>query len=103
MLLAFDEQFRPVVVMAEAPHGTAPALAGKNVANPMAMILAGGAVLDAIGTPGAKLAKRAIHELSLKQSTKACARPTSVATRQRPNSPMRSFAGCGPSSTSGLC
>ena len=31
--------------MAEAAHGTAPALQGKNVANPMAMILAGAALL----------------------------------------------------------
>jgi len=62
LLLAFDEQFKPVVVMAEAPHGTAPALAGKNVANPMAMILAGGALFDSIETPGARLVSRAIHE-----------------------------------------
>ena len=33
------------VAMAEAPHGTAPALEGKDVANPMAMILAGAALL----------------------------------------------------------
>jgi isocitrate dehydrogenase (NAD+) len=32
--------------MAEAPHGTAPSLLGKNVANPMAMLLACAAVLD---------------------------------------------------------
>jgi isocitrate/isopropylmalate dehydrogenase len=32
--------------MAEAPHGTAPSLMGKNVANPMAMLLACAAVLD---------------------------------------------------------
>ena len=32
--------------MAEAPHGTAPSLMGKNVANPMAMLLASAAVLD---------------------------------------------------------
>ena len=31
--------------MAEAAHGTAPSLQGKNVANPMAMILAGAALL----------------------------------------------------------
>ena len=35
----------PARVMAEAAHGTAPALKGKNVANPMAMILAGAALL----------------------------------------------------------
>jgi len=46
LLLAFDEELRPTVVMAEAPHGTAPSLFGKNVANPMGMVLACAAVLD---------------------------------------------------------
>ena len=46
VLLALDEQLRPSVAMAEAPHGTAPSLQGKNVANPMAMLLALAAVLD---------------------------------------------------------
>jgi isocitrate dehydrogenase (NAD+) len=46
VLLALDAQLRPVVAMAEAPHGTAPSLLGKNVANPMAMLLACAAVLD---------------------------------------------------------
>jgi isocitrate/isopropylmalate dehydrogenase len=45
VLLAFDEEFRTQVAMAEAPHGTAPALQGKDIANPMAMLLACGAVL----------------------------------------------------------
>src|SRR5215510_12136147 len=35
----------PSAVMAEAAHGTAPALEGKDVANPMAMILAAAALL----------------------------------------------------------
>src|SRR6266571_3426964 len=39
-LLAFDAELGVSMVMTEAPHGTAPALRGKNVANPMAMILA---------------------------------------------------------------
>ena len=43
VLLAFDEDYEPRAVMAEAPHGTAPALLGKDIANPMAMILAGAA------------------------------------------------------------
>ena len=34
ILLAFDEDLQPATVMAEAPHGTAPRLHGKNVANP---------------------------------------------------------------------
>ena len=46
VLLALDDELLPTVAMAEAPHGTAPSLAGKNVANPMAMLLACAAVLD---------------------------------------------------------
>jgi 3-isopropylmalate dehydrogenase len=46
VLLALDDDLRPTVAMAEAPHGTAPSLAGKDVANPMAMLLALAAVLD---------------------------------------------------------
>jgi isocitrate/isopropylmalate dehydrogenase len=61
LLISFDEQWNPRVVMAEAPHGTAPALFGKNLANPMAMILAGASLLSAIGGQAA-LAGRAISE-----------------------------------------
>jgi isocitrate/isopropylmalate dehydrogenase len=46
VLLALDDDLEPIVAMAEAPHGTAPSLAGKNVANPMAMLLACAAVLE---------------------------------------------------------
>lgn len=46
VLLALDENLHPTVAMAEAPHGTAPSLEGKNVANPMAMLLAQAALLD---------------------------------------------------------
>src|SRR5690606_41033740 len=46
LLLALDDELRPAVVMAEAPHGTAPSLEGKDVANPMAMILAAAALLE---------------------------------------------------------
>ena len=45
VLLAFDDDYDDDVAMAEAPHGTAPALQGKDIANPMAMILACAAVL----------------------------------------------------------
>ncbi len=62
LLLAFDEDFHVNVVMAEAPHGTAPALYGKNIANPMAMILAGAALLRHIETQEAQRAARAIYE-----------------------------------------
>ena len=50
VLLALDEGLHPVVAMAEAPHGTAPSLEGKNVANPMAMLLAEAALLDQAAT-----------------------------------------------------
>ena len=46
--------------MAEAPHGTAPALQGKDIANPMAMILAAAAVLHYAGE--ARPPSRAIYE-----------------------------------------
>jgi isocitrate dehydrogenase (NAD+) len=49
VLLAFDERYETTVAMAEAPHGTAPALLGKDLANPLAMILACGAVLRHAG------------------------------------------------------
>jgi isocitrate/isopropylmalate dehydrogenase len=65
LLLALDDDFKPQVVMAEAPHGTAPNLFGKNVANPLAMILAGGALLNYIDTREAHLAARAIVESCL--------------------------------------
>jgi isocitrate/isopropylmalate dehydrogenase len=65
VLLAFDEDFEPRAVMSEAPHGTAPALKGKDIANPMAMILAAAAVLHyaaTLGEEGASTASRAIYE-----------------------------------------
>lgn len=68
VLLAFDDLLRPVVAMAEAPHGTAPGLVGRNVANPMAMLLACAAVLDHAGwrgQPGATEAGRAVRRATL--------------------------------------
>ena len=62
VLMSFDADLRPDVVMAEAPHGTAPRLFGKNVANPMAMILACGALLAHIEDRRAANASRAIYE-----------------------------------------
>jgi len=62
LVLAFDDKSLVKVVMTEAPHGTAPALEGKNIANPMAMILAGAAILSYVGNPRADLASRAIYE-----------------------------------------
>ncbi len=65
VLLAFDEHLQPSVVMAEAPHGTAPRLFGKNVANPLAMILAAGALLSYVDDRRAANASRAVYEASL--------------------------------------
>lgn len=65
MLLALDDDFKPKVVMAEAPHGTAPSLFGKNIANPMAMILAGAGVLGYHTDKHAQTVSRAIYESTL--------------------------------------
>jgi isocitrate dehydrogenase (NAD+) len=66
LLVAFDddEPERLTAVMAEAAHGTAPALLGKNIANPMAMILAAAAVLGYAGDEAQQPA-RAIREAAL--------------------------------------
>src|SRR5438132_2893106 len=65
LLVAFDEDFEPSAIMAEAAHGTAPSLEGKNVANPMAMILAGAALLAQGEAADAQRAGRAIREACL--------------------------------------
>jgi isocitrate/isopropylmalate dehydrogenase len=68
VLLAFDDDFAVDVAMAEAPHGTAPTLKGKDLANPMAMILAAAALLGYAGTrdvKGAERASRAMYEATL--------------------------------------
>jgi len=54
----------PRAVIAEAAHGTAPSLQGKNVANPLAMILAGAALLS-YADEDARRAGRAIREACL--------------------------------------
>jgi isocitrate dehydrogenase (NAD+) len=59
VLLALDGDLRVRVAMSEAPHGTAPALEGKDIANPMGMILAGAAVLHYAGEAGVEDAERA--------------------------------------------
>jgi isocitrate dehydrogenase (NAD+) len=65
LLLALDDEMNTKVVMAEAPHGTAPSLFGKNIANPLAMILAGASLLAHLKTKPAALASRAITEASM--------------------------------------
>ena len=62
LLVAFNDDYSPRALMAEAAHGTAPGLLGKNVANPMAMILAGAALLAHIDDAAAHAAGRAIRE-----------------------------------------
>ncbi|HVS47693.1 MAG TPA: isocitrate/isopropylmalate family dehydrogenase [Candidatus Dormibacteraeota bacterium] len=65
VLLAFDDAGAVTVAMTEAPHGTAPALQGKNVANPMAMILAVASLLGYMKSDGAHHASRVIYESAL--------------------------------------
>jgi isocitrate dehydrogenase (NAD+) len=63
LVLAIDSSASQVkTVMAEAPHGTAPALEGKDIANPMAMILALGALLSYSPGRATERASRAIYE-----------------------------------------
>jgi isocitrate dehydrogenase (NAD+) len=59
------QDLRPSIVMAEAPHGTAPRLHRKNVANPLAMILAGAAALSYVDAPRAAKASRGIYDAAL--------------------------------------
>jgi isocitrate dehydrogenase (NAD+) len=71
VLLSFDDEYDIDIAMAEAPHGTAPALQGKDLANPMAMILACGALLRYAGNSGpdgTAEASRAIYESVLEAS-----------------------------------
>ncbi len=63
VLLALDDHLNPTTAMAEAPHGTAPSLEGKNVANPMAMLLACAAVLEHAGIQGDERAVEASRAL----------------------------------------
>jgi isocitrate dehydrogenase (NAD+) len=66
MVISLDDQGEYVdCVMAEAPHGTAPALEGRNVANPMGMILAAAGLLSYMKEAELKLASRAIYESTL--------------------------------------
>jgi isocitrate dehydrogenase (NAD+) len=71
LLVAFGEDYAPTALMAEAAHGTAPALFGKDVANPMAMILAGAALLAHTDEAGQQ-AGRAIREACLEAVAEGC-------------------------------
>jgi isocitrate dehydrogenase (NAD+) len=66
LLVAFEaDDLLPTALMAEAAHGTAPSLHGKNVANPLAMILAAAALLVHTDDETAQRAGRAIREAAL--------------------------------------
>jgi isocitrate dehydrogenase (NAD+) len=76
VLLGLDEDQEVKVAMAEAPHGTAPALEGKDMANPMAMILSIAACLhyveQAEQLETAEKASRAIYEATLETVGSGC-------------------------------
>jgi isocitrate/isopropylmalate dehydrogenase len=68
VVLSLNDDLDTTVAMAEAPHGTAPSLEGKNVANPMAMLLACAAVLEHAGyrgNPGCTHASLVLREATL--------------------------------------
>ncbi len=66
LLIGFDASSHPTLFMAEAPHGTAPALQGRHVANPMAMILAVAALLEHAGDLDLVACGGAIREATLR-------------------------------------
>ena len=103
VLLGFDDAYNTTVAMAEAPHGTAPALLGKDVANPMAMILSCAAVLHYAATAGhadAERASRAIYE-SVLEATAAGVRTPDLGGRSTTEFTTDVLTGCAPRSTSG--
>ena len=90
VLLALDPSCSRRVAMAEAPHGTAPALEGKDLANPMAMILAGAAVLHYAGDArGGERHRGRSTRRCWTRSRPGSGRRTWAATPGPPSSPMR--------------
>lgn len=65
MVISVNDDGEVDCVMAEAPHGTAPTLEGRNVANPMAMILAAAGLFSFMKEDMAKRISRAIYEATL--------------------------------------
>ena len=88
LLVAFDEIYVPSALMAEAAHGTAPALEGKNIANPMAMILAG-AALSCTAASGSRRPRARSASRHSKRSRRATAPRISADTWARRSSPTR--------------
>jgi len=64
-VISIDDEGEIDCVMTEAPHGTAPALEGRNVANPMAMILAAAALFGHMKEQEAKRISRGLYEATL--------------------------------------
>ena len=62
MVISVNQDLAINCLMAEAPHGTAPALEGRNIANPMAMILASAGLLSYMPDEKAKRVSRAMYE-----------------------------------------
>jgi isocitrate/isopropylmalate dehydrogenase len=62
-VISVDDEGEVDCVMTEAPHGTAPALEGRNVANPM--ILAAAALFGHMKEPAAKRVSRGLYEATL--------------------------------------
>lgn len=65
LILSLDESWEVAAVITEAAHGTAPSLKGKNVANPIAMILAGASLLSHVESDPFVRLSRAIREAAL--------------------------------------
>jgi len=65
VIFALDDNNDVKVALTEAPHGTAPSLMGKNIANPMAMILACAAMLRYVRTDKTAAASRALYESTM--------------------------------------
>ena len=65
VLIGLDDSSRVTVAMTEAPHGTAPTLRGKDIANPLAMILAAASLLGYMPGSAPPAASKAIHEASM--------------------------------------
>ena len=84
VLLAFDEILQPSVVMAEAPHGTAPRLFGKNVAQSDGDDSGGGGVALAHRRRAGGDASRAIYESVLGNGTRRGSRRATSADMRPP-------------------
>jgi isocitrate/isopropylmalate dehydrogenase len=65
VILSFDDALQPCAIISEAPHGTAPSLQGKNLANPMAMIMAAATILSYMNNDHGIRVCRAIREAAL--------------------------------------